>query len=475
VTPDFVWPDNAAPPRLLSPAHPNAEGTLGPAALSFANDKPMHLGRVTRARAWQEFVLNRALETNSSGELCWRTVIISAPRQVGKSVLERVVCAWRLHSAKYFGQSQDVLHVAHKIPAAMEVWRPAARWAQSEYGRNTVRWGMGTEKIELEDGSRWLIQAANDNAGVAFSLSMALVDEAWKVNRSVVDGGLRPTLAEAVSPQLWLVSTAGTSASDLMASYRGQALAGSESIFLAEWSAPPDTDLDISDPTVWRAAAPHWDTRREERIREAFETADEWTFRQQWLNQWIPHMAAPVVGTDLWANAIAKDPIPDGARISFGIDAASDRSHAAIVAADGQTVELVEMRPDVSWLAGRVVELVERWNAVGVAYDQGGPAQPVADTLRATDVGPLLIPCNGREMSAASANMFDRLVAGTVKAMPSNDLSLAVGAAKKRSFGQSWIFARENSAASGVPLLAACLALYAAEHSSNTVEMSAIW
>jgi hypothetical protein len=144
---------------------------------------------------------------------------------------------------------------------------------------------------------------------------MALVDEAWKVPRVVVDGGLRPTLAEAVQPQLWLVSTAGTSASDLMAAYRAQGAAGTGGVFLAEWSAPEE-DVDVADPAVWRAAAPFWDERRQQRVAEAFETADEWTFRQQWLNQWVPRTGAPLIDADAWARlSVAGAALPPTGRM----------------------------------------------------------------------------------------------------------------------------------------------------------------
>ena len=208
------------------------------------------------------------------------------------------MCDWRMHQAEWFGEEQAILHIAHKLVAAQEVWRPAARaWAHEA----RVRWANGEQMIELTDGSRWMIQAANDGAGVSFTLSMALVDEAWRVNREVVDEAIMPTMAESASPQLWLVSTAGTSSSDLMLVNRAAALAELDeprpgSTLLLEWSAPPDPDLDIDDPGVWRAFAPHWDGGGgEERMRTARAKVTERAFRQQWLNQWVPSAESPLL------------------------------------------------------------------------------------------------------------------------------------------------------------------------------------
>ena len=63
----------------------------------------------------------RAFEHDEDGRLVWRTVMVSAPRQVGKSYLERIACGWRMHQGERFGGPQDVLHVAHKLVGAQEV------------------------------------------------------------------------------------------------------------------------------------------------------------------------------------------------------------------------------------------------------------------------------------------------------------------------------------------------------------------
>ena len=468
-------PESASLPHYLTPMHPNAVGSYGNDAIDWGFGQPMHLGRVAEARWWQRLVLHRALEHDADGHLCWRTVIISAPRQVGKSVLERVVCAWRLHQRERFGQAQDVLHIAHKMNAAMEVWRPAARWAQLTYGRGAVRWAAGEQRIELPDGSRWLIQASNDGAGVAFSLTTILVDEAWRVARSIVDAGLRPTLAEANDPQLYLVSTAGTSNSDLMSTYRAAALDSSApDTMLIEWSAP--TDADVADPVTWRAAAPHWDERRAERVREAFAFAgnDEWIFRQQWLNQWIPAISAPLIAGEAWQASRATEPMPEGA-VSFGIDIATDRSSATIAACTDGVIEIVDSQPGANWIVPRVAELAARWRPVAVVVDAVGPGAGLADRLALTDVADVVTSINGREMAAACALFFDRLHAGALRFIPHHDLTLAVSGARKRNYGQAWIFARDNPGASGVPLIAATLALWGSDHSAPEIESSAIW
>jgi hypothetical protein len=448
----------------------------------WALDRPALHPRGLRAlRWWQELALWRAFEHDDAGALLWDTVLISGPRQVGKSWLERVACSWRIHAGEWFGGPQDVLHVAHKLQAAQEVWRPAARWAIREYGKGVVRWANGEQQIELpEDGSRWLIQAATDGAGVAFTLSMALIDEAWRVPRQVVDAAIAPTMAEAEQPQLWLVSTAGTSASDLMLAYRALALGlekpqDTDRLLLLEWSAPPDPDLDIDDPGVWRMASPHWSERRHAVVARERARVPEVDFRQQWLNQWVPTLSAPLIDAERWQAAEWGGVLPAGA-LTFGADVAADRSHAVIVSyAAGGVVEVVDNRPGAAWVAGRLQELAERWAPTAIGIDGSGPAATVADQLAGTEAAPLLVVLTARQMAAASGQVFDAIQGGTLWAVANAELTAAVLGARRRAYGQAWTFARQVGDVSGVPLLAVTVAAWASEHAPDSVEKSQIW
>ncbi len=441
--------------------HPAAVGTYGPEMVSWAQSRRLQPRRSAETRWWQRLVTSRALEHDVDGHLVWSTVIVSGPRQVGKSWAERMVCGWRIHQGERFGEEQALLHVAHKLVAAQEVWRPAARWAAGAGAR--VRWANGEQQIELEDGSRWMIQAANDGAGVAFGLSMVLVDEAWRVPRQVVDEALEPTLAESVSPQLWLVSTAGTAESDLMLSNRAAAIAQLDdpgATLLVEWSAPPDPDLDIDDPVVWRSATPHWDERREARMTQARARSSERAFRQQWLNQWVPSVSRPLLGEDTWSRVVtAAGP---GDPVSFGVEVAADRSAACIVAVGGGVVELVAYQDSAGWLVPRVLELAEVHAAVAVGVAGSGPARSVVEELQ-RQLGERLVVLSGPQLAAASGQMFDRLTCSPpgVRMRSEPTLAAAVAGAGRHGYGQTWGWSRD---AAGMVLTAASAAVWASEH-----------
>ena len=315
---DAVWP------RLMSPPHPQAVGSLGRVFIRWAEARS---GRPLRW--WQRLVAVRLLEVDAGGRLVWETTILSMARQLGKSWLLRELCLWRIHQGDRFGEPQDVLHTGKDLAVTKEVQRSARIWAKARAGLYKVREVNGQEEIELlADGSRWMLRAKE--AVYGYSVSLGAVDEGWKVRASSVDEGLTPTMVEREQPQLLLVSTAHRMATSLMLGRRQVALAdlaAGGGDLLIEWSAPRDADLD--DVAAWRLASPHWTPQRERLIARQLEKAragdledpDEpdpvEAFRAQWLNQWPHRITLPTGNTEellpagLWA-ALAEPVESDG-------------------------------------------------------------------------------------------------------------------------------------------------------------------
>jgi hypothetical protein len=459
----FQWP------RLMTPRHPLAVGTYGPAAIQWAEARKLHPRRSKGVRWHQRLILHRALEYDRNGDLVWPLVVISGPRQVGKSWVERIVCGWRIDTgAARWGEQQDVLHVAHKLIAAKEVWFPAAKgWAEHEAGAK-VRYANDGPQIELADGSRWMLQAATEGAGVAFALVMALVDEGWRVPRSVYDHGIAPTMAESQSPQSWLVSTAGTSDSDLMLTYRAKALAVIDrrrvktgDSLLIEWSVPPGDDLDLDDPRVWRLGQPYWDRRREAWLRWYRGQVDERAFLQQALNMWVPSLSPPVLGADVYER-VAGEFAPAGG-LAFGAQVMPDHSRAVIVAYGGDVAEVIDDREQADWVAGRLAALVEaHGGAIGLVT--GGPAGGAADALK-KGLGDRLVKMTAAHAAAAAGQVYDDLTsarpATRLRAHPL--FRTAVGAARRRKHGTGGAWTWDTDAA-GMVMTALSAARWASAH-----------
>ena len=235
-----------------------------------------------------------------------------------------------------------MLHVANLRATAARIWTPAARTLEASLGA-IVRRSNGQEAIELTDGSAWRLAASTLDGGVGSSVSLAFVDEAWRVSREVVDGSIAPTMLERRSPQMILVSTAGDGGSTLLIEDRDAAIAqladpDTARILLLEWSASPDAYADDRD--AWRQASPHWTPARLEALEHAFATSSEADWRRQYLNQWVL-ASRSWIGAGQWAAAAGDVALPAAPAGTIAINDQDGRPGACgyvLAVADGDRV-----------------------------------------------------------------------------------------------------------------------------------------
>jgi hypothetical protein len=287
-------PRDATWPRLMTVPHPAAVGSLGKEFCRWADRRAGGT-----LRWWQRLAATRMLEVDDHERLVWDAVLLSMARQLGKSWLLRELCLWRIEQGDRWGEPQDVLHTGKDLAVCIEVQRSARIWARPLTGLYQVREASGREAIEYLPGrgGRWILKAKG--APYGFTISEAVVDEAWNVETNYIEEGVAPTMVERVSPQLLLVSTAHRLSTSLMLTRRKVALEELETgtgDLLIEWSAPRGAPIDGL--AGWRQASPHWTPQRQRLIQRrldamyAGETQDltevdpAESFRAQWLNQW---------------------------------------------------------------------------------------------------------------------------------------------------------------------------------------------
>jgi hypothetical protein len=246
-------------------------------------------------------MMTRLLEHDVDGSLVWFDAFCSTARQVGKSVGLRELSMWRIGAAPaLFEAEQTVLHTGKDLSSCREVQRPARMWAhERDVDGWAVREGNGKEEVTAPNGSRWLIRGRG--SVYSYTIALAVVDESWGVEASIVEDGLEPTLTEVDNAQLVMFSTAHRRCTSLVPLRRGALLASYEdddepTSLLLEWSAPRDAE--ITDREAWRLASPHWTPRRERmlaaKLRRAMsgQSADPdeddpiESFRAQYLNVW---------------------------------------------------------------------------------------------------------------------------------------------------------------------------------------------
>jgi phage terminase large subunit-like protein len=207
---------------------------------------------------WQRRVLAVGLE-RAGTRPAYRDVLVSVPRQSGKSSLALAVIVWRLLSEPdclVLYSAQNRVRARSKL---LHTWYP--RIVRSELGpRFKVFRGFGNEMLSADNGSRLELLSATESSGHGETTHLVWIDEAWVHVDATVEQSTRPTMATVAGAQLWASSSAGTAKSLW---WRGKLDAGRASAELGvtdggtallEWAAAPDDD--VSDPAVWRSSHP---------------------------------------------------------------------------------------------------------------------------------------------------------------------------------------------------------------------------
>lgn len=448
----------SCPPRWATPRRYDRP-TLGPKVAAVANQ----LG--TPFMPWQHYVADVALEVDpTTGLLVYRDVVLTVPRQSGKTTL---LLAVMVHRALGFTGPQNITYTAQTRNDARKKWdedHVTALDASVFKGRYTVRRTNGSEQIRWRNGSRHGLMATTKKSGHGGVIDLGVIDEAFAQVDDRVEQAMKPAMVTRPQPQLWVVSTAGDAESVYLLSNvelgRTRADAGlTDSLCYFEWSATEDVDLD--DETTWPSFMPALGHT----VRPAAVAADrEKMKRPEWEraygNRWNPNKAERVISAQAWA-ACGDDRSAPSDPVVFAFDVSPDRSSSAIgVAAprgDGlYHVEVIDHRPGTSWVAGRLAELKQRWSPREVKADPAGPAGALIADVEA--VGVEVSTVNTREHAQACGVFFDGVSDLRLRHRNQPMLEAALDGAARRSVGDAWLWARQTSSTDICPLVAVTIA-----------------
>jgi phage terminase large subunit-like protein len=412
---------------------------------------------------WQRQVLNVALEHDRDGRMAYRTVVVTVPRQNGKtSLLWSLMAWWAMTWPK-----SAIVATAQSGVEAYEKWREYAELVEaSDFTADQVREvrrSNGSEAITWANGSRHRVRAPTARAAHGITLDLGVIDEAWALRDEVVLQSFRPAMVTRPNAQLWIVSTAGTADSLLLRRHVEMGRASVESgdrngLAYFEWSAPDD--MASSDVAALRVAMPALGhTITEEIVLADRGTLTPGEYERAYLNRWTDTIEA-AVPLALWTLVQEPDAEPR-APVWLGVDMTPERDAASIVAAgwwrERVAVEVVDHHAGVGWLPERLAELVARHSVAGLVVDGGGPIAALVGDFPIDAVS-----LNYRQVQAASGQLYDGITTGALAVRPHASLDLAVRGAAKLGTGDVWRWGRKRSASDVCPLVAATVAYHQA-------------
>ncbi len=427
--------------------------------------------------AWQRYTADIALELDATGRLRYRNVIVSVPRQCGKTVLDMSIGVTRL----LLQDGAKVWYTSQTGQSARERWiKEVATPIESHLPTlGHIKRGAGDTRLVIPTtGSEFRPMPPSAEYLHGSQSDLVLIDEAW-----IHDDASGAALMQAVKPtfqsragtklgvQTWFSSTAGTAESTWWHNKLDEAIAGRSDTAVIDFGIADDIDVEDVDAVI--AAHPlGGDPSIADFIREQALDLPGGEFARAYGNRRTASREL-IIPADVWSAAQTMTPLPSDAPITFGAAIDIDRSETVIAACglidDIPYLEIVDRRPGTSWAADRLADLVEKHHAPPPVIDPVGPSGTLHDELvgRGLDLPNFTV----RDLTRACANFMDRITHTDanndpdprVGIRPDDGLDAAVAAAAIRNVGDAWAWKRDVTG-SIAALEAATLALHGATH-----------
>lgn len=462
-------PAHSPPPRFATKRDP-AYRTFGSgvARVSAALGQPL--------MPWQRYVADVACEVDARGRFRHKLVVISVPRQSGKTTL---VLANGVHRA-LTGEHRRIWHTAQTGQDAADRWREMVDSLERSRLASLakVKRGKGDEHAIFVTGSTLRPHPPTVGSLHGKQSDLNDIDEAWHftdVQGQALMQAIVPTQATRPGAQTVILSTMGTAESTWFHGFSDRGRDGDPSVCYFEWSIPDDADpTDLATVAAYHPAFGH--TIEMDALTGALDQLGPGEFARAYGNR-RTGAGERLVPLDQWQAAQTDIPFPPDARPAFGAAVAIDRSEIAIVAAafgdDGiPVVELIDHRPGTAWGAPRIAQLAVGHRNHGVAVDRAGPSVTLADELALAGVD--LLPIGTREVTAAAADLLDRLRDGRVRFRRDPAFDAAADIVTKRQVGDAFAFSR-RSAGSIAAFEAASLAVHGLAHQPAPAVAPLIW
>ena len=432
---------------------------------------------------WQRDAAEVGCEIDpETGRPAYRKVVITVPRQQGKTTL---FLTWQLDRclSPRWAQPQRSAFTAQSGKDARDKWLDEifplirrSRKLMPLVGR--IYEGMGNEYIRFRNGSIIRLLSTSTSSGHSKTLHQGVLDEIWHDSDSRREQGLGPAMLTIADAQLLFCSTAGNDASVILDRYvkLGRAAVEEDSghgIAYIEYSAPDGWDPAdeasyfgfmpalCPDPPCrcdgrkWRHTVT-MDAIRSERVSmEAPEFARAYgniPDRSSGAGLWT------VISEPAWGGLADPEshPVP---RVVLSAVFAHDQSRASVGLAgwrpDGLLhVELADHRPGTSWAVPRLVEMNARHDPLGVVVDEAGHESAIIKDLEAAGVP--VIKAGTRGVTQAYAEFTeDATDSKRLRHRNQADLNDALAVAVPRDVGdggQAW--GRRKSAGDISPVVA---------------------
>lgn len=426
---------------------------------------------------WQRQVARVASERVPGDETRYRypIVVLTVPRQSGKTTLMRAVLAQRA----LMNQNRRAFYTAQTGKDASARWNDLVQQIEqgplSRYVKK--RMAAGSQSLTFPNGATISPFAPTAKSLHGYTPHDVMLDEifAWdEAQGEDLMGAIKPAQITLRDRQLWLVSTMGTNDSEFLNRWvetGRQALADPEAkVAYFEWSL--GDGLDPYDPENWAFHPALGHTITLEDLTEASESHS----RGEWMRAYMNRRS---VTTDSFIepekiNAVfAEHEPPEWSNVAIAYEADPARRRAAIWASwivDGvQHLHVVRSEEGVEWLAPEIARIYDEERPLSISADDAGTTRSVTEDLqlvttrRRGSQGVEVETLATRDFATACSELKAAIEENRVVIGESQALRDSLDSIVTRPLGESWAISRTKSTGPVCDAIAAAVALRAAK------------
>lgn len=417
---------------------------------------------------WQDGAGMLALSLRPDGEYAADTIVLSIPRQVGKTYL--IACI--IFALCLMKPGLLVIWTAQVKDTALQTFDQFHEMSQRPKVKPhllKILQGKGDESIIFKNGSKIEFGARDSGFGRGRTdVDVLVFDEGQHLSNEALENmGAAQNVAK--NPLTFVMGTPPRpkDKGEFFALLRQEAIDGdSDGTLYVELSA--DRDGDPMDREQWRKANPSFPHRTTERamlrLRKKLRNEDSW--RREALGIWdeITAQFSPLNGA-LWSERVDVGPAGDVKPDGLAVDMSHDRRisiSACWTEGDSAHVEEVWWGEDESTAITVVDGMWRASRRIKVIIDGQSPASSMVPTLKAKRVA-VHVGTAG-DMQKACGLMVSDLEAGRLTHADQDRLNNAREGARKRAIGTAggWGYDRRDGSVFIAPLVSATLARLAA-------------
>ena len=365
---------------------------------------------------WQHLTADLALERDpETGGYRHRVVVITVPRQSGKTTLLRAIGMQKMMLAR----NRGVFYTAQTGKDARERWTDLVRALETSALRTRidVKRAAGKEQVILPNGSYFRCFAPTAESLHGYTPHDVMIDEAFaqdEAHGQALMGAIVPAMSTITDGQLYIVSTAGTASSVFLREWVEAGRSGQDGVALIEYAAAPG--VNVYDPATWWTFHPALGyTIQPKALQDASESLSRAEFERAYANRWTM-TESHLIPREVW------DPLKSGVKakkgdvLALSYDVSYDGSTSTIVGTFAAESDLwggthhsriLERHPGTDWLVPAVIAHRDNLKPRVIGADDGGQARAITDELlrRRVEVKTL----NGRELASAFGRWMYRI------------------------------------------------------------------